>query len=124
MIDLEFSRQHHARLHENNDTHVVISILDNALGADAQAASASWSRAIRIVLRVDQDPMTAELVSVIDHPKHKYAFRRGSHQILPNGNSFVGWSERALQSEHAPDGEILMEAELEAAELGMHLSTC
>lgn len=39
MGDVNFSRQHHARLRENNDTHVVISMLDNALGADPQPPS-------------------------------------------------------------------------------------
>ena len=31
-------------------------------------------------------------------------------QVLDNGNVFMGWSERALQSEHSPDGTLLMES--------------
>jgi hypothetical protein len=31
-------------------------------------------------------------------------------QVMENGNVFMGWSERALHSEHSPDGTLLMEA--------------
>lgn len=62
--------------------------------------------------------MTADIIASYDHPYRKHAFRRGSYQILPNGNAFVGWSEHALQSEHTPDGKLIMQAELETRKLG------
>lgn len=36
--------------------------------------------------------------------------KRGNMQMLPNGNVFVGWSENAYISEHAPDGRVLYDA--------------
>lgn len=116
MVNLNFSRQHHARVREHNHTHAVITLLDNAIGQDKQTASSEWSRALTVSLRFDT--MTAELISSIDHPQRNLTFRRGSHQILPNGNSFVGWSERCLHSEHTADGELVMEAEVESEQLG------
>lgn len=35
---------------------------------------------------------------------------RGNVQTLPNGNTFVGWSEGGYQSESSADGKLLMEA--------------
>lgn len=39
---------------------------------------------------------------------------RGSFQILPNGNVFVGWAESSRISEHSAGGELLVEAALVA----------
>ncbi|KAK3722006.1 hypothetical protein LTR37_002822 [Vermiconidia calcicola] len=123
MGDVNFTRQHHARLHSQNETHTIITIMDNAKGEDAQEPSSKWSRALMIALRTDVTPMTAELIRAIDHPHKAYSWRRGSHQVLDNGNSFVCWSEQALQSEHSPDGKILWEARLQVDWLGTYRAT-
>ena len=120
MGNLNFSRQHHARIHEQNETHTILTLLDNAKGADQQPPTSAWTRALTVALREDLNPMTAEIIASYDHPAHEHAFRRGSFQVLPNGNAFVGWSEHALQSEHTPDGRLLMEAELETRKLGTY----
>lgn len=120
MGNLNFSRQHHARIHEQNETHTIITFLDNAVGADQQPATSQWSRALTVSLREDLEPMTAEIIASYDHPKQRHSFRRGSYQVLPDGNVFVGWSERGLMSEHTADGEIVMQAELEPAKLGSY----
>ena len=88
MVRLNFSRQHHVRILEQNETHTTISLLDNAVGADPQPATTPWSRGLVVTLR--EDTMTAELVASYDHPHRGHAFRRGSNQILPNGNVFMG----------------------------------
>ncbi|KAK5173138.1 uncharacterized protein LTR77_003260 [Saxophila tyrrhenica] len=123
MGDVNFTRQHHARLHSQNKTHTIVTIMDNAKGEDAQEPSSKWSRALMIALRTDVTPMTAELIRAIDHPHKEYSWRRGAHQILDNGNSFVCWSEQALQSEHSPDGKILWEARLQVDWLGTYRAT-
>lgn len=97
-----------------------LTMLDNAKGEDPREATYGMSRGLRLVL--DMDKMTAEIDLQIDHPdgSNAYAFRRGNYQVLPNDNIFMGWSEQATQSEHAPDGRLLMEASLEAEWLGTY----
>ena len=109
-----FSRQHHARFLEQNETHTIISVFDNAKGADRQQASSLNSRGLIIALRTDKKPMTAELVQRYDHPRGPggYAYRRGNFQILRNNNAFLCWSEQSLQSEHTRDGRMIMEARM------------
>ena len=68
--------------------------------------------------------MTATLLAAYDHPQgltsEQYAPRRGNMQFLDNDNVFMAWSERALQSEHAPDGTLLMEARFQVDWFGSY----
>jgi hypothetical protein len=121
--DFRFTRQHHIRHRGSNGTHTFISILDNAAGIHkTQAASHPFSRGMVIALNENSSPMTAGIVHHYDHPDGNggLADRRGNCQLLPNGNVFMGWSERALQSEHSEDGTLLMDARLEARWLGSY----
>lgn len=115
-----FSRQHDVRVREENSTHLVISILDNARGIDTQDPSYPMSRGL--LLALNEQEMTVTILKQIDHPhgEGNYAPRRGNYQILPNGNIFMGWSELAAQSEHSPDGTILMHSWLMADWLGTY----
>ena len=124
MGNLKFSRQHDARYQGRNKTHTFISLLDNALGQDDQPPTSSSSRALLIALQTDVKPMKATVISSIDHPSGPgtFATRRGNHQILPNGNSFIGWSEQATHSEHTPDGSLIMSASLVSEKLGSYRS--
>ena len=108
--DVKFTRQHNIRSRGQNETHTLISILDNAKGEDSRSPSHDFSRGLLIALRTDVTPMTASLVGSYDQPRGGYAQRRGNMQVMDNGNVFMAWSERALQSEHSPDGQLLMEA--------------
>lgn len=105
---VKFSCQHNIRVRGGNETHTLISILDNASGEDGQEPSYDYSRGLLISL--NEEDMTASLVAHYDHPRGEYAPKRGNMQIMENGNVFMGWSERALHSEHSPDGTLLMEA--------------
>lgn len=118
--DWTFSRQHHIRFRDQNATHMVLSLLDNAKGIDAQEPTYDHSR--DLLLAVDEENMTVSILTQIDHPygEGNYAPRRGNYQRLPDGNIFIGWSEGGLQSEHAPDGTILMQASLMADWLGSY----
>lgn len=118
--NFNFSRQHHARVRSQNETHTVISLFDNAKGEDNQKPTSAWSRAVIVALRTDTEPMTAELVQAFDHPYKEHAWRRGNFQILNNENAFVCWSEHSLQSEHSPDGTILWEARMEPNWIGTY----
>ena len=106
-----FSRQHHARLHEQNETHTIVSLFDNARGDGRKdTPSSPYSRGLVLALRHDVTPMTAEIVSEYEHPDNRYTSARGSTQLLENGNAFVCWSSATLISEHTPDGKMLFEA--------------
>lgn len=117
-----FSRQHHVRFHSQNDTHTIISIFDNAKGQDPMPPSHKFSRALLISLRTDVKPMTAEILQHFDHPHETHSPRRGDFQLLDNGNAFVCWSEQSLQTEHTPDGKMIMEAVLKSQFLGTYRS--
>ncbi|KAK1084542.1 hypothetical protein LTR33_002606 [Friedmanniomyces endolithicus] len=115
-----FSRQHHVRWRGRNETHNFISLLDNALGEDAQPPSHENSRGLYIAL--DEHTMVATVEQTYDHPRGfgQYADKRGSFQKLENGNVLMGWSTGARHSEHAPDGTVLMEAVLQPEWLGSY----
>jgi hypothetical protein len=109
-----FAGQHDARCHMQNETHMLISIFDNANGPGEPRISYDFSRGILVSLRTDTDPMTAQVVKSYDHPWEDYVPARGNFQVLSNGNAFIGWSRWSLHSEHAADGELIMEAHLKS----------
>lgn len=112
--DFVFSRQHDSRwLHSGKDKEIV-SFLNNA--ADDQSTDESngmvsrTSSAMIVELDHTKSPPTARILRNILRPDGLLSRLRGNHQVQSNGNSFVCWSENAYISEHAPDGELLMEA--------------
>lgn len=118
--DMIFSRQHNIRWRSQNDTHVNVTILDNARGIDRQPPTADRSRGMLITL--DEKNMTASVIQTYDHPDGEGGFapRRGNYQVLNNGNILMGWSERAQVSEHSPDGKLVMEALFKTEFLGSY----
>ena len=111
---LVFSRQHHARVYSQNDTHTLISLFDNAFGSGSAAAehpTNDHSRGLLIALRTSPSghPI-AELVAHYDHPNAALTNSRGSISFLPNTNVFMGWTYASLQSEHSANGTLLMQA--------------
>ena len=116
--DLEFSRQHNIRLREENGTHTIISFLDNAKGQDEAPPTHDYSRGLLVAL--DEKNMKSTVMKEIVHPDLGYAPKRGNYQVLPNDNIFMGWSHKALQTEHTPDGTLVMQARMEAGWLGSY----
>ncbi|KAK5171213.1 uncharacterized protein LTR77_004357 [Saxophila tyrrhenica] len=109
--DGHFSGQHHARVRGQNSTHTLVSFLDNAyVPAGKPIYSNEMSRGFLIALRTDQEQMTAETVAQFDHPHGEYAPGRGSFQVLPNGNTFMGWTSYSLFSEYDTQGNLILEA--------------
>lgn len=106
--DFTFSKQHHARFVESNDTHITVSFLNNA--SDELENGEDTSSALYVQMDTSASPMTARVVNRYNRPDGSLTRLRGSVQTLPDGNVFVGWSERGYQSEHSPDGEVLMQA--------------
>jgi len=63
-----------------------------------------------IVVRLDEEAMTATLVREYTHPDGVLAATQGNAQVLVNGNVFVGWGSEPFLSEFDHDGEILFDA--------------
>lgn len=121
-FDDHFSGQHMARVRSQNDTHTVISFLDNAIRPGDPHTTNDFSRGMWVALRTDTQPMTAEVIGTYDHPHADYAPGRGNAQLLDNGNRFIAWWNHSLQSEHAADGRLLMEARWKAEGLKSYRS--
>lgn len=107
-FDGHFSGQHDAQCHFQNSTHMLITMLDNASGPGWPRETNAFSRGL--VVWLNTESMTAEQVRTVDHPYEEYAVARGNFQTLPNGNSFLSWQKDALQTEHTPDGQMILEA--------------
>lgn len=111
-----FTRQHHSRVRGQNSTHVLLTVFDNAVGTgrgEEQDLRTKVSYGLYLALNLDTH--TVELVTRYEHPHWRYNLvsqSRGSVQILPNGNAFVGWVWQSLHSEHSADGTLLMSADL------------
>ena len=118
--EVRFSRQHNIRYRGRNETHTLMSMLDNAKGVDKQKPTHEFSRGL--LLAVDEKNMEVTIERQYDHPNGvgEYAPRRGNYQVLDNGNIFMGWSEQAAQSEHTPDGKLIMQAQFKTDWLGTY----
>ena len=64
-----------------------------------------------IVVKLDEDAMTATLLRKYTHPNKVLAATQGSMQTLPNGNVFVGWGSEPHMSEFDRAGELLFNAD-------------
>jgi hypothetical protein len=91
--------QHDARRHPEGE----ITIFDNG-GIDTDMQSRG------IVVKIDEEKMSATLVGEYTHPNEILAATQGNVQVLPNGNVFVGWGSEPLFSEFSHDGELLFDA--------------
>ncbi|KAK5163442.1 uncharacterized protein LTR77_010624 [Saxophila tyrrhenica] len=110
--DAKFRRQHHARVVSANETHSLVTVFNNARGTGkAEHPLGEASTGLLLSLRTDTKPMTVDVAAKYERPGGKYTAARGSVQMLDNGNAFVGWAKHSLQSEHAPDGRTLMQAQ-------------
>ncbi|KAL0258940.1 hypothetical protein SLS55_006445 [Diplodia seriata] len=92
----DFSWQHHVRWHPADNT---LTIFDNGAydNNDALATPHGHSRAL--VVRLDEENMTARLVAALVSPAGILAHSQGSVQRLENGNFFVGWGHSAAYTE-------------------------
>ena len=97
--DAEFAWQHDA--HRRADG--TITLFDNQSEDDA-----GWSRGLR--LAVDEDAMTASLVTQYTPEQDRLSATQGNLQELAGGNVVVGWGSRPFYSEFDRDGTLLYEA--------------
>ena len=100
-----FAYQHDARVHPNGE----LTLFDNA---ETDLKAGGHSRGL--VLRLDEERMTAALVREYVHPTKVLSISQGNVQVLPNGNVFVGWGSSPVFSEFGPDGELRFNGRLPA----------
>jgi len=97
--DARFDFQHDARHHPDG----TITIFDNGRMSTVEQSDG-------IMVKVDEDAMTASLVRRYTHPDKPRSAFQGNVQMLPGGNVFVGWGSAPLVSEFDYDGELLFSA--------------
>ncbi|THZ06079.1 hypothetical protein D6C93_01639 [Aureobasidium pullulans] len=107
-----FSWQHDARYRFEDKTVTTISFFDNAgIGMTAEdKTTGNWSRAVVVELNTSASPMTTRVLHSYDRLDHETSIARGSMQMLPNDNVFIGWASYGLISEVTQDGTPVMEA--------------
>ena len=67
------------------------------------------SRALTV--RVDERAKTAKAVRELTHPRKLLSSTQGGAQLLPNGNTFVGWGSQRYFSEYDAEGKLVFDAE-------------
>ena len=122
---LEFAYQHDARFRgrsEQGDLEI-ISFFDNSARSDVQRGGPIYkiddhSKA-RIVTINHKDKTVTEIVT-LKSPDGLLNPSQGNVQVLPNGNTFVGWGQAGAISEfRAEDGEAIFHAYLESGQAGI-----
>lgn len=97
-----FSWQHDARWRADG----MITIFDDETAP---------SQARGIILRLDEQAMTASLERSFESRTGLVVQSQGNVQVLPNGNYFIGWGSTPYFSEYGPDGTLLFDATFPAA---------
>jgi len=83
---------------------------DGTLTVFDNGATPAWeARSRGLILDVDEQAMTANLLHEYSHPK-VLSGSQGSVQLLQNGNVFIGWGEVPRISEFDQDGRLLFDA--------------
>ena len=103
----QFAWQHDARWRPDG----TLSLYDNEAAAD-DLREAPASRGI--VLRLDEEARTAELVREFVHPAGLLAQSQGNLQNLPSGNVLVGWGSKPHLSEYDSAGRLVFDLRFHA----------
>ncbi|KAF2495421.1 hypothetical protein BU16DRAFT_460908 [Lophium mytilinum] len=106
----DFTFQHDARWHHN---YTVISLFDNGAQYPSHDENAPYSRGMKIA--IDDEKMTARLVTEYINPEKLLSSSQGSTQVLPNGNVLVGYGYNGAFTEYAANGDTLCDAHFGSA---------
>ncbi len=96
-----FALQHDARAQADG----TIRIFDNGSRTQRRRSRAIW-------LRLDPGRRTATLIRERHHPAEVLAGTQGDAEVLPNGDTFVGWGSQGRISELGPGGDLLLDIRL------------
>jgi hypothetical protein len=104
--DFEFAGQHDAKFVSVNDTHQVVSFLNNGARDDVVMQPVSSA----MFVELNTVDMTATILNQYTRPDGGSTNKRGNVQTLPNNNLLVSWSMNGYMSEFTHDGKLLMDA--------------
>jgi hypothetical protein len=94
-----FWDQHDARPQPDG----TLTLFDNAAPPPRRKASRA------ITLALDTQRMTASLRTAFTHPRGLLSSTQGGVQLLPNGNTFVGWGSRRYFTEYDASGRVVFD---------------
>lgn len=108
--DFNFGFQHDARIRSENETHMIISIYDNASNNYNFTAKASSGKLIEL----DLAKMMAKLVSSPTYypGQELLSASQGNMQLLANGNIFQCYGSWPRYTEHTSDGQAVWAAQI------------
>lgn len=123
--DYKLMHMHHVRIRKladvkipeelcgkvSDETHLALSIFDNAffsLGKRAPTAGSSSA----IVVLLDLNAMTGQVIERYTQPEGMYGALFGSVQFLANGDRFIGWGGQRGFSQYTQDNELVFHAEI------------
>jgi hypothetical protein len=99
---VRFDWQHSARELPSGD----LMIYDNSAAPPTRKASRV------LTIRLDQQAKTATLVRALKHPNGLLSANQGNAELLPNGNTIVGWGSQRWFTEFDPSGKIVFDGRL------------
>ncbi|KAK7888343.1 hypothetical protein LTR67_008689 [Exophiala xenobiotica] len=110
-MDFNFSSQHHATIHSESGSTVILTLLDNAADDQERQPNTAKTSSAKMV-ELDTETMTAKLLNEWYRPDGKISDKRGNVNMMPNGNVFVAWSDSGYMTEHTstPDKKLVLEA--------------
>ena len=108
MREVCFHRQHDARLIEENNSSLLITVFNN----DGDGVTRKGYPSSGLILRVDLENETAEEVAKFRNPVEALAEsdKMGNVLTLPGDHIFMGFGENSTMSEFSPDGTLLWTA--------------
>lgn len=108
--DFKFAFQHDAQIRAENETHMTMSLYDNASNNYNHTHDVSTGK----IITLDYSTLTAKLSAPItEYPRHQKKIRsasQGNMQVLNNGNIVHGYGSWPFLSEHTPDGKAVLTA--------------
>jgi hypothetical protein len=111
-VEARFNFQHHARVHSQNKTHIIMSLMDNSRKPTDSDVYTPRVYSAGLILSLNTDSMEGKLIGEYPHPYRGKINKRGSAHVMPSGNVLMGWADNILVSEYAPDGRLLMEGNI------------
>ncbi|KAM5345612.1 hypothetical protein ACJ41O_011473 [Fusarium nematophilum] len=100
-----FAHQYNARFVQGNESR--LSFFDNQVLETGMCSSGNCSRGV--VVELDYEEMTVELLNEFHHPQSISSGLGGSVQGLDNDNFLIGWGTNPGVTEHLPNGTIAMD---------------
>ena len=112
--NLPFFWQHHATVQAENETHIVISVFDNASEDQDRGKPTGHGQPVGKIIVLDLKAMTARMLRQFDRPEAGQTALLGSISALGddiyNSSVFIDWAMEGYISEFDASDRLLLEA--------------